>query len=555
MFVDPTVSSHKQSGFTVGAIGQRGVLAKTKGLLSALMTVTLLTACGTETDKPLDAYASPYVPPVSGVAGRVANGVTSAAIVGATVSIGSKTGTTNSTGRFLLTDIPVSTRTLVHVTASGYVDGFPVTSTAADSTSSIATQLLPINTVSSVDVATGGIAFVTGEPAARVEVAANSMVLADATPATGSVNVAVTPIDPAQNLISMPGDFTASTNEPMESFGAMAISGANTVGDSVALGAGQTATIRIPYATRNTDAPPSTLSLFYFDTTTGYWVERGTATLGGFAPDQYYQGTIDRFGIWTAAKTISPSVFLNGCVRHEGTTSPVANVRVQAEGINYSGMSTAISGADGKFRMAIKSGGTVIVNGQLGSFVTNTFSAGPATAEFTMTECLSLAALSGAPRITLTWGASPSDIDSHIFAPDGTHVFYSSKGTLAADPFIKLDVDDVTSYGPEVVTITRLMVGTYTYGVRNFSNTHSPGITGSPVRVELRLGDELTVFTPTAAMGETSTNDWWTIFRLTVDAQCKVTVTPLNVFSTGGDTGPAAPALPSAVPRQYCVAP
>ena len=49
----------------------------------------------------------------------------------------------------------------------------------------------------------------------------------------------------------------------------------------------------------------------------------------------------------------------------------------------------------------------------------------------------------------LTWGASPSDIDSHLRTPDGSHVFYSSKGSLTTTPFASLDVDDVDGFGPK----------------------------------------------------------------------------------------------------------
>ena len=50
-------------------------------------------------------------------------------------------------------------------------------------------------------------------------------------------------------------------------------------------------------------------------------------------------------------------------------------------------------------------------------------------------------------RVILTWGSSPSDLDSHLEGP-GYHVFYSNKTGKNAE----LDVDDTTSYGPETVT-------------------------------------------------------------------------------------------------------
>lgn len=551
MSADSIEQSLKGRGFSLAAQMRRRLSGKA-GVGVLLAVTALLTACGTETGAPLESLAG--TPLFANVSGRLTNGMDSSPVVGAAVSIGDIAASSDASGRFLLPQVPASTRVLVQVVAPGYVDGFPITNTVLGFTSSIAAQLLPVSAVAPVVVAAGGTVSVPAS-SASLTVAANTLVLSDATPASGSVNLAVTPINTAQNLLSMPGDFTASTGEPIESFGGIAVSGATAASAAVDLAAGQTATINIPFASRNTGTPPATLTLFSFDTTTGYWVASGTATLMGTAPSQYYQGTISHLGIWTAAELVSPSVFLNGCVTNEGTTHGVGNVRVQAEGIDYSGVSSAITGGDGKFRMAVKPNSTVIVNGQLGNYVTNTFSVSPAATEITMPECLSLAALSGAPRITLTWGVTPHDVDSHIFAPDGTHVYYSSKGTLTESPFMKLDVDDVTSFGPEVVTVTRLMVGTYTYGVRNYSGENSPGMTGSPVRVEFRQGDVLTVFTPTAAMGETLTSRWWTVFKFTVDASCNVTVVPVSIFSGGPDAGPVSPVLPAPVARQYCVSP
>jgi hypothetical protein len=101
------------------------------------------------------------------------------------------------------------------------------------------------------------------------------------------------------------------------------------------------------------------------------------------------------------------------------------------------------------------------------------------------------------------------------------------------------------SYGPEVITIRNLMVGTYTYSVYNYSRTSTPGITGSPAHVELTRSGTLQAFSPSA--GETpGTTNWWNVFALTVSANCDVTVTPLNTWSA---TQPA----PTPIAKQYCV--
>ena len=73
---------------------------------------------------------------------------------------------------------------------------------------------------------------------------------------------------------------------------------------------------------------------------------------------------------------------------------------------------------------------------------------------------------SGPITVTLTWGAEP-DVDLHVYEPDGTHVDYRQMSGVSG----YLDVDDVTSYGPEhyyVFSCDSLETGTYQVGLNYF---------------------------------------------------------------------------------------
>lgn len=76
-------------------------------------------------------------------------------------------------------------------------------------------------------------------------------------------------------------------------------------------------------------------------------------------------------------------------------------------------------------------------------------------------------------RIVLTWGDTPSDLDSHLFTPyqgedgDMQHIGYSQRDDGWGN---NLDVDDTTSYGPETITISNLSSGSYKYYVADYSN-------------------------------------------------------------------------------------
>jgi len=78
----------------------------------------------------------------------------------------------------------------------------------------------------------------------------------------------------------------------------------------------------------------------------------------------------------------------------------------------------------------------------------------------------------GIITVTLTWGAQP-DVDLHVFEPNGTHVYYAYlQGTSGY-----LDLDDVTSWGPEhyYVSYDGLQSGTYRVGV-NYYHGYEPEI-------------------------------------------------------------------------------
>ena len=80
---------------------------------------------------------------------------------------------------------------------------------------------------------------------------------------------------------------------------------------------------------------------------------------------------------------------------------------------------------------------------------------------------------SGQIRIVMSWGPNPTDLDSHLYTPDISgstyHIYYVTRGSLISAPFAELDRDDVTSYGPETVTIDQSFDGMYHYYVHNYS--------------------------------------------------------------------------------------
>lgn len=83
----------------------------------------------------------------------------------------------------------------------------------------------------------------------------------------------------------------------------------------------------------------------------------------------------------------------------------------------------------------------------------------------------------GMLRIVLTWGETPSDLDSHLVGPDKDgddlfHTYYSNKDYYYGNYTIaNLDRDDTTSYGPETTTVYSLNeTGDYSFYVHDYTN-------------------------------------------------------------------------------------
>jgi len=107
--------------------------------------------------------------------------------------------------------------------------------------------------------------------------------------------------------------------------------------------------------------------------------------------------------------------------------------------------------------------------------------------------------LSGELRVVLTWGATPLDLDSHMTGPKAGgglfHTYYASKNySTGGETVAFLDLDDVTSYGPETTTVYNPVAGTYKFLVHDYSNMHSSyseAMANSGATVKVYLGGTL----------------------------------------------------------------
>lgn len=98
-------------------------------------------------------------------------------------------------------------------------------------------------------------------------------------------------------------------------------------------------------------------------------------------------------------------------------------------------------------------------------------------------------------RVVLTWGESPSDLDSHMLGPDTEgrpfHVTFGTGGVPgpAGTYICSLDVDDTNGFGPETMTLDPQSGATYYYYVQQYSEDGS--LAGSLATVQIYHGNVL----------------------------------------------------------------
>jgi len=127
----------------------------------------------------------------------------------------------------------------------------------------------------------------------------------------------------------------------------------------------------------------------------------------------------------------------------------------------------------------------------------------------------------GEIRIVLSWGATPTDLDSHVQGRSSSgsnfHIFYSNKSVNNVGT---LDVDDTNGYGPETVTITDAN-STFVYSVEDFTNSSTMSSSGAIVKVYLPGNSQPIIYNVPSGTGNT-----WKVFEYK-DGQ----IAPINTLN------------------------
>lgn len=219
--------------------------------------------------------------------------------MGVTITVGSKTTTTDATGYFRIKEAPLDENaSLVTAEKPGYFKAYR-SFRATSGTNQVVIKLIKKLLAGTVDAGAGG--EITLPNGSKITLPANAVVnAAGGTAYSGTVNVYAAYIDPQAPDISktIPGSFMANNKDgkrvTLASYGMLAVELQSTGSERLQIASGHTATLTTPIPLSLQASAPATISLWYVDEQTGIWIEEGYAIKTG----TNYIGQVKHFSFW-----------------------------------------------------------------------------------------------------------------------------------------------------------------------------------------------------------------------------------------------------------------
>lgn len=246
----------------------------------------------------------------------------------ATIMINNVKYTTNIQGLYSAKNISINSYgNLVTIQKTGYFSGAKLIQTEEGRNANLNVTLLSKTLSGSVMSSDGGKVIIDGKSSVTLE--ANGIRDSNGNLYSGEVNVFAKWLDPSKlsTLQAMPGDLRAvnSNSEIMQlaTYGMLAVELESPSGLALNIADGNTAELIFDLPTSMVADAPSAIPLWYFDETTGYWIEDGEATL----IDGVYVGEVSHFSFWNCDDPF-PLVNASGTiVNPEG--DGIGNIRVE----------------------------------------------------------------------------------------------------------------------------------------------------------------------------------------------------------------------------------
>ena len=239
---------------------------------------------------------------------------------------------------------------------------------------------------------------------------------------------------------------------------------------------------------------------------------------------------MNHFSTWNA-DVLFDSVNIRGCALDNQTQQGIPGLRLQADGVNYIGRSIAYTDVNGQFSIAVRPNSEVLLSVRDAEGQSSTSRVRVLNTDLELDDCITTDI--GAMVVTLTWGQNPRDLDTHFKGPqfansltDRFHLYFGRPLVTIENVTMYLDVDDTTSFGPEILTVA----GRYIYSVHHYAGSGT--IFQSPTRVEVLINGMSYVFSPSTDEDTSGNINTWQVFEIEVGDSGAARLIPLNRYST-----------------------
>ncbi|HEV9037394.1 MAG TPA: carboxypeptidase-like regulatory domain-containing protein [Puia sp.] len=290
-----------------------------------------------------------HIPPdqtvIASLRGRVIdeNGVP---MEGASVVSGGITTTSDVNGLFSFSNISMSSRWgYVKVSKTGYYTGSRSVITNGAASNYVNIQMIPRAETGSFAAGAGGVIVV--QPGDSAAFGANMVVTASTNAAyTGTVHVFTKYLDPTDaNLYKyMPGDLrgigTDGKETALQSFGMLLVELQGDAGEKLQIMNGQSATLTWAIPSGLQSVAPATIPLWYFNDSTGRWIQQGTAVRQGNS----YVGKVSHFSFWNCDAPVGTVNFKVRFKDQHGNPLPYTFFSFQSQTLGTRGGYTDSSG-------------------------------------------------------------------------------------------------------------------------------------------------------------------------------------------------------------------
>ena len=256
------------------------------------------------------------------------------AVLGANVSVGGTTTTTDKYGYFEVKNVQVvKNAAVVTVNQSGYFKGIKTYIATANKTAFFRIKLIPKTNGGSINGGSGG--SVTLSNGLIIALPANGVVTAGSgTAYTGTVSVAAQWINPVATDLNetMPGDLrgiaTDGSLKTLTTYGMAAVELTGASGELLQIATGKKATLTLNIPSSILATAPATIPLWSFDETNGLWKQEGEATKTG----NTYVGEVSHFSFWNCDVPANYVHFDCTVLDPSGAPVPYALVKISVVG-------------------------------------------------------------------------------------------------------------------------------------------------------------------------------------------------------------------------------